>query len=80
MIKSLRFFNRCFDKQRLKNFILWFFNQYGKQKTILLLENLKEIGFKYSTEAGISIGIDDLKIPNIKPKGLNVAEKKNSKN
>lgn len=76
MIKSLRFFNRCFDKQRLKNFILWFFNQYGKQKTILLLENLKEIGFKYSTEAGISIGIDDLKIPNIKPKGLNVAEKK----
>ena len=22
MIKSLRFFNRCFDKQRLKNFIL----------------------------------------------------------
>nr|WEM32149.1 RNA polymerase beta'' subunit [Ostreobium sp. TRHA14-720] len=76
MIKSLRFFNRCFDKQRLKNFILWFFNQYGKQETILLLENLKEIGFKYSTEAGISIGIDDLKIPDIKPKGLHMAEKK----
>lgn len=42
----------------------------------MLLENLKEIGFKYLIEVGILIGIDDLKILNIKFKGFNVVEKK----
>jgi len=51
------FFNRCFDKKRLKNFILWFFSKYGERKTIQLIENLKEIGFQYATRAGISICI-----------------------
>ena len=77
MTKFSFFFNRCFDKQRLKNFILWFFNKYGAQETIQLLENLKKIGFQYATEAGISIGIDDLRIPYLKSKGIDIAEKKN---
>lgn len=76
MTKSLLFFNRCFDKKRLKNFILWFFNRYGTQETIQLIEDLKKTGFKYATEAGISIGIDDLKIPRIKSKGIHIAEKR----
>lgn len=64
------FFNRCFDKKRLKNFILWFFNQYGAYETTLLIENLKNIGFEYATQTGISLGIDDLKIPLIKAKNI----------
>lgn len=76
MKNSRLFFNRCFDKTRLKNFILWFFNKYGTKETIQLLENLKKIGFKYATKAGISIGIDDLKIPFIKSKNIEIAEKK----
>lgn len=77
MTKSLLFFNRCFNKQRLKNFILWFFSKYGAQETIQLIENLKKIGFQYATEAGISIGIDDLKIPRLKTKVIEIVEKKN---
>ena len=76
MGNSLRFFNRCFNKTRLKNFILWFFKQYGEQKTVELIEDWKKIGFKYATEAGISIGIDDLKIPLSKPKYINLTEQK----
>ena len=76
MTNSLFFFNRCFDKKRLKNFILWFFNKYGTYETIQLIENLKKIGFQYATEAGISIGIDDLKIPRIKSKAVHISEKK----
>ena len=70
------FFNRCFDKKRLKNFILWFFSKYGERRTIQLIENLKEIGFQYATKAGISIGIDDLKIPFIKSDCINLTEQK----
>ena len=76
MKNSMFFFNRCFDKTRLKNFILWFFNKHGASETILLIENLKKIGFEYATKTGISLGIDDLKIPLIKAKNiLNTEEK-----
>ena len=76
MGNSLIFFNRCFNKTRLKKFILWFFNQYGERQTIKLIEDWKKIGFKYATEAGISIGIDDLKIPFSKSKYINLTEQK----
>ena len=76
MNNSTLFFNRCFDKKRLKSFILWFFSKYGERKTIQLIENLKEVGFKYATKAGISIGIDDLKIPFIKSDYINITEQK----
>lgn len=76
MNNSILFFNRCFDKKRLKSFILWFFSKYGERKTIQLIENLKEVGFKYATKAGISIGIDDLKIPFIKSNYINITEQK----
>jgi len=60
---STCFFNQCFDKGRLKNFVLWFLKNYGQKKTVILVEQLKDIGFDYASKAGISLGIDDLKIP-----------------
>ena len=75
MKNSLLFINRCFDKRRLKNFILWFFQKYGENETIKLLESLKKNGFKYATKAGVSIGIDDLQIPPIKTHLITKTEK-----
>ena len=69
------FWNVPFDKGRLKNFVAWFYNQYGEAKTVQLLEQLKSLGFHYATEAGISLGIDDLAIPPKKRDLLNQAEK-----
>jgi hypothetical protein len=60
------FFNRCFDKGRLKSLILWCILNFGEQKTVKLVEKLKDIGFHQATLAGVSLGIDDLKIPNSK--------------
>ena len=76
MNNSILFFNRCFDKKRLKSFILWFFSKYGERETIQLIESLKEVGFHYATRAGISIGIDDLTIPFIKSNCINITEQK----
>ena len=76
MKNSTFFFNRCFDKTRLKNFILWFFNKYGANETVKLVENLKNVGFEYATKTGISLGIDDLKIPLIKSKNIKETEEK----
>ncbi len=56
------FFDRCFDKKRLKQLLIWFYHIEGENKTLKLLENLKYIGFSYSTKSGLSIGVEDLQL------------------
>jgi hypothetical protein len=74
-VENINLFWNCrFDKGRLKSFVSWFLNSYGEKKTIELLEQLKYLGFGYATKAGISLGIDDLKIPPLKYELLNQAE------
>ena len=72
---NTKFFNQCFDKNRLKNFVLWFLLQYGEHKTIQLVEQLKNVGFNYASKAGISLGIDDLRVPPKKGELIYEAEK-----
>nr|AOP19033.1 RNA polymerase b2-subunit [Halimeda discoidea] len=60
------FFNYCFDKRRFSNFLQWFFRQHGHQKVLHLLEKLKSVGFQSATQAGFSISIEDLQIPELK--------------
>nr|QIA46980.1 beta' subunit of RNA polymerase [Yamagishiella unicocca] len=62
-LNNSSFFNFTFDKGRLKNLVSWTLENYGQYKTVELLEQLKKTGFEYATKAGISLGIDDLKIP-----------------
>nr|QIA46924.1 RNA polymerase beta' subunit [Volvulina compacta] len=69
------FFNYTFDKGRLKSLVAWTLKNYGQYKTVELLDNLKKTGFEYATKAGISLGIDDLKIPPKKQTLLLEAEK-----
>jgi|LakMenEpi03Aug12_release.lakeMendotaPanAssembly.Ray.scaffolds.fasta_scaffold00584_5 hypothetical protein len=57
------FFNRCFDKNRLKALILWLLNNTDEDTTLEIVEKLKDLGFQYATKAGLSLSIDDLKIP-----------------
>ena len=70
------FFNYCFDKRRFRNFLQWFFkkNYYGQSQLLQFLEKLKFLGFHSATEAGFSISIEDLKIPESKSIILLTAE------
>lgn len=68
------FFNRYFDKNRLKTLVLWNLTRSGEKTTIDLVEKLKDLGFQYATKAGLSLSIDDLKIPPTKPKLILEAE------
>ena len=68
------FFNKSFNKKKLTKFILWYFNQYGENRTIQFIEKLKQFGFQYSTQAGVSISIEDLNIPIIKPQFIKNSE------
>ena len=53
MVSNLSFFNGCFDKGRLKSLISWSVINCGEQFTIELVENLKNVGFEYATQASM---------------------------
>ena len=47
----------------------------GENATLEVVEDLKELGFRYATQAGISIGMNDLKTPPSKSFFVSQAEK-----
>jgi DNA-directed RNA polymerase subunit beta' len=72
--KPIVFHNRMVDKGQLKKLISWSFRFYGTARTAQMADKLKELGFRFATRAGVSISIDDLKIPPIKKELLEAAE------
>ena len=72
--KPIVFNNRMVDKGQLKKLITWSFRHYGTARTAQMADKLKELGFRFATRAGVSISIDDLKIPPIKVEMLKAAE------
>nr|YP_009367396.1 beta'' subunit of RNA polymerase [Sarcinofilum mucosum]ARK14430.1 beta'' subunit of RNA polymerase [Sarcinofilum mucosum] len=73
-VTTSTFYNRPFDKSRLKALISWSVFYFGEKKTVDLVEKLKTIGYAYATKAGISLSIDDLKIPPSKKIYISSAE------
>ena len=65
-MKKYTFQNTLVSKKQLKQILSWTFTNYGSVQGSFLADELKDLGFKYSTKAGISISIEDLRIPPIK--------------
>jgi len=63
---GLGFVNFAVPKSKLGDLILNTYKVAGDTVTIETLDKLKELGFKTAFEAGISIGIDDMIIPETK--------------
>ena len=67
-------FNVVLNKKAIANLIDKTFRVAGPKATCILADKIMEFGFKYSTQAGLSICIDDMVTPDIKPKLLADAE------
>ena len=57
------FKNKVVDKKALKNLVSWAYKTHGTAITAAMADNLKDLGFKYATQAAVSISVDDLKVP-----------------
>ncbi len=51
-------------------------HKHGISKTAALLDKLKDLGYHYSTVGGISIGIFDMIVPDVKKRHIQEAEEK----
>lgn len=65
-MKNYTYQNTLVSKKQLKQILAWSFSKYGSVQACFLADELKYLGFKYATQAGISISIEDLRVPYIK--------------
>jgi DNA-directed RNA polymerase subunit beta' len=57
---ELAFINEALTSKKLKKIITSFYQQFGEEVTVEFLEKIKQLGFTYSTIAGVTVGIDDM--------------------
>jgi len=58
--------NRLLNKKALAAMIDDCYRSVGPSKTVIFLDRLKDLGFEFATQAGVSICVDDMKIPSSK--------------
>jgi len=64
--KEMGFINELLVKKSFGSLIGKMFRKLGNVRTAQFLDDLKDIGFKFSTIGGISINVDDMIVPEIK--------------
>ena len=65
-MKNYTYQNTLIGKKQLRQLLAWSFTNYDSMQACALADELKYLGFKYASQAGISISIEDLKIPFVK--------------
>jgi DNA-directed RNA polymerase subunit beta' len=71
---EMPFINGLLKKKGVQALVLYAYLRFGLEKTVVMLDRLKELGFLYATKSGISIGISDMVIPSVKFKLVDAAE------
>jgi DNA-directed RNA polymerase subunit beta' len=71
---DMPFINGLLKKKGVQALVLYAYLRFGLEKTVVMLDRLKELGFLYATKSGISIGINDMVIPSVKFKLVDAAE------
>ena len=65
--------NKVMTKRAIEELVDSCFRVAGGKSTVILADRLRTLGFQFSTKAGISISIDDMKIPKKKEQLINKA-------
>jgi DNA-directed RNA polymerase subunit beta' len=68
--ESVEFINRTLGKKETNDFVTGLVDVYGAAVISVLLDTIKDLGFHYATQAGITISKNDIVIPEDKEKIL----------
>ncbi|HUS20059.1 MAG TPA: DNA-directed RNA polymerase subunit beta' [Terriglobales bacterium] len=68
--------NGLLKKKGIGQLVNYCYLTFGLETTVKMLDGIKTLGFNYATKAGLSIGIDDMVIPEHKYSLVKEAEKK----
>ncbi len=70
------FYNETLTKKIISRLFEDIYLKAGDKKTVIFADQIKDLGYKIATQAGISIGIDDLEIPDSKGALIEAATEK----
>ncbi|MDO4732545.1 MAG: DNA-directed RNA polymerase subunit beta' [Bacillota bacterium] len=76
MPREMSYYNCGVDKKVLGLIADRCYRRLGISAAAVLLDGIKSLGFKYSTRAGITVGIEDIKVPPAKKEIMSAAEEK----
>ena len=63
---SLGFRNEVMDKKALRSLVSSVYQELGSERTVEFVDAIKDIGFRYATQSGISIAASDISVPQAK--------------
>ncbi|MYB42990.1 MAG: DNA-directed RNA polymerase subunit beta' [Chloroflexi bacterium] len=63
---SLGFQNEVMDKKALRSLVSNVYQELGSERTVEFVDAIKDIGFRYATQSGISIAVSDISVPQAK--------------
>ena len=72
---EMPFINGLLKKKGLTQLVSYCYLKLGREKTVGMLDELKNLGFLYATRSGMSIGIDDMIVPEAKQNLVSGAQK-----
>ena len=61
-----KYWNKILKKKDIGKLVDYIYKVGGVSETASFLDDLKDMGFKYATKVGVSISVDDVKIPESK--------------
>jgi DNA-directed RNA polymerase subunit beta' len=64
--EGMPYVNGLLKRKGIGQLVTYSYLRFGNELTVELVDRLKDLGFLYATRAGISIGIDDMVIPDNK--------------
>lgn len=68
--------DKVVDKGVLSEIVYKCFTRHGAAKTSMVLDDIKKMGFTYSTKAAVTVSISDMEVPDVKPQLLDEADVK----
>ncbi len=73
--EDMPYINGLLKKKGIGQLVNYTYLRFGLETTVKMLDKIKSLGFNYATKAGLSIGIDDMVIPDSKKGTVRDAEK-----
>lgn len=75
-VANFQLTNCVIDSKRLSSLVGKCAQNHGSSKTAMILDQIKWLGYRFATQSGTSIGINDIKVPEAKKDILAEAEKR----
>ena len=73
--EGMPYINGLLKKKGIGQLVSYCYLRFGLETTVKMLDEVKSLGFNFATRAGLSIGIDDMVIPDNKKTLVRDAEK-----